>query len=234
MNQKLPMLILIILLAGCSLNVANINDPTLTPAPGIQIVPTSPAAATSAANSNVPNSPFAGQPLMAPRNPTTVASSGGSLGGNSAVATIQPTLNFGISATYRDERLGFALDYPANWFITGQGTSFQIWSVNPANYNLDPANVPGRARGDFIILDFTVDAQPTNESLAAAVQRYRSSTGQNILSETNVDLNGLPAVELKTSSETIIITVINGRTLWIEGLGAPAMFYTVVGTLRAT
>lgn len=229
MFQKLSFLISLLFLAGCSLDAISVSAPTLTPAFSVQTVPTSPPAS----NSTNSNSPFAGQPLMAPRNPTTTPGSSGNLGGNTTPATVSPPLNFGITATYRDERLGFAFDYPANWFIVGQGTNFQVWSVNPANYNLDPASVPGRVRGDYTIIDFTVDTQQTNESLASAVQRYRDTSGQAILSEIPIDLNGLPAVELKTSGETVIVTLISGRTLWVEGLGAPAMFYTVVGGLRA-
>ncbi len=141
--------------------------------------------------------------------------------------------------TYSNPDMGYAFDYPGDWHLVVEDPTFvEIWSMNPAEIPTAEGSRYDAAQGDFVVMSFLAGADAANDSLDAVVERYKqviADGGITILSEVPIQLpSGLEAVELKTDEGGILLlTVIDGRTVQIDGYGTPAYFYAVIDSLRA-
>jgi hypothetical protein len=156
----------------------------------------------------------------APTNAATVE--------NSAPPAVQ-------SNTYVHPTIRYAFDYPAEWYLNDDDANFvQVWSIAPESVTLGNESA---IQGDYVIMSVLASDDSTTDPISTVAERYKevlASSGTVIASETPIRLpSGLEAVELRTSdTDLLVLTVINGYMLQIDGVGTPDYFYAVVNTLR--
>ena len=215
-------------LAGCgrftvSTSVERLEPPTATVIP---VTATPDTMAVTAASLLVATATATALP------PTTIAES----------ATDKGALT--LDATYRDEYVGLALDYPSDWQITelsaeqkaqsqSYAASFHSWVSGPGGGDGIP---DGGAKLD---LGVTPDGTLSLDgALATLRELYARPDSDNELlgTEPLMLASGLPAVRVRTRSvfgeAEHILTVINGHQVIIGGLGDQSAVEQIAQTLR--
>lgn len=214
-------LLLILLLTGCGRFVAEttverLEPPTATPVP----------------------------PTVAP--PTTVTTDPVSIETATPVAETEPDATVGtltLDATYRDEYVGLALDYPSDWPTTevseeqkigsrAYATTFQSWISGPGGGGIPE----GAAKVDLNVEpngNLTLDG-----ALAALREQYASPQSETELlaAEPVTLVSGLPAIRMRVKSifgeAEQLLAVINGHQVIVGKLGDQALADQIVQTLR--
>jgi hypothetical protein len=139
------------------------------------------------------------------------------------------------SNTYVHPTIHYAFDYPAGWYLNDDDPNFvQVWSTAPESITLGNESA---IQGDYVIMSVLASDDSTTDPISTVAERYKevlASSGTVIASETPIRLpSGLEAVELRTSdTDLLVLTVINGYMLQIDGVGTPDYFYAVLNTLR--
>jgi hypothetical protein len=155
------------------------------------------------------------------------------------VEIIVPTPTPPNTLTYVDEVVGFAIDYPADWWIEATpGEILQIYSAGfelgvgsggfPPEHTKIELMVARPGEGGDLEQDIA-DSRPTSED---------ESLGIRIVSEGRISLAGdVPAyrrefVDGMGIQKPSLITVIHGRSLWVSVYGDSSRFDEIVLTLR--
>lgn len=149
-----------------------------------------------------------------------------------------------LDATYRDEYVGLALDYPSDWPTIEPSaeqkqqsrtysTSFQSWISGPGGGDGIPTG------GAKIDLSVAPDGTLSLEGALAAIREQfaRPESDNELLGTEPITLaSGLAAARVNTKSifgeSSYILTVINGHQVIIGGLGDESMVAQIVQTLR--
>ena len=156
--------------------------------------------------------------------------------------------SLGEVKVYRDEYAGFALDYPATWQLENnslQGAAesavytSSLFSWDRASYTPTPKDLNTLPNGATKI-DITVFNQSPN-TLADAVDQYKNQDGGtsiNFLKEDKWTLNsGEKAVYVESEGAfgvvTTMITLVDGKVIYISGYGNLTFFKAIALTLRA-
>ncbi len=150
----------------------------------------------------------------------------------------------GPLATYSDEQVGFALDYPASWTLTGVADdikqSSSIYSAVLTSWKPSGPGTEGIPEGETKI-DITVfnqGAKSLDEALMQLKRQYATSDPvTTVLSTERLTLpSGLPAARWEVESlmgrAVEMICVIDGKTVILSGLGDYTTFDQVARTLR--
>ncbi|MCL6430351.1 MAG: hypothetical protein K6V36_05750, partial [Anaerolineae bacterium] len=141
-----------------------------------------------------------------------------------------PTLP-GELATYTDTQIGYALDYPAGWYIQAEPG----WAVVLTSFDSSGPGIGGLGPGQAKV-DLLPDKAWQNRSLEQLVSAARS--GDSVLWEERWTLSGgVPAVRLQIRSEVageaaLLCVVINGQSLRLQGYGDLALFDAIAASLR--
>lgn len=135
--------------------------------------------------------------------------------------------------THSDTEIGYALDYPANWYIE----AIPGWSVILTSF--DPAGAPGR--GGLPPSQTKIDLLPDKSWQATTLEKLTAETrtqSEKLLWEEEWELSGgVPAVRMQIIAEpggemALLLTVINGRSLRLVGYGDLTPFNHIARTLR--
>jgi hypothetical protein len=147
--------------------------------------------------------------------------------------------------TYRDDYAGYEIDYPADWYITdvtqeiressvAYAVTFTSWEpVGPGTEGIPEGGTK------FDVSVWKNNATDLEEAAAEQKAQWANADPvQTVLSEEHWTLaNGLPArrwlVESIFGQSVVVITVINGNTILIGGLGDYAVVDALAQTLRA-
>lgn len=159
------------------------------------------------------------------------------------------TLNpLGEVKTYRDANAGFALDYPAAWFVEDDAAqnaagsavyTVSLFSWDRASYTPAPKDLNTLPDGATKI-DITVFNQGPS-TLEEAINQYKnqdSGTPVNFQKEENWTLNnGEKAVYVESEGAfgvvATMITLVKGRIIYISGYGNLIPFKAIALSLRA-
>ncbi|MEZ4622545.1 MAG: hypothetical protein R2867_44560 [Caldilineaceae bacterium] len=149
-----------------------------------------------------------------------------------------------LDASYRDETVGLALDYPSDWTITelsaaqkaqsqSYATVFHSWVSGPDGGDGIPE---GGTKFDLVV---TSDGSLTlDRALAALQELYPQPESDNELlgTEPLTLASGLPAMRVQTKSvfgeSSYILAVINGHQVILGGVGDQAVVEQIAQTLR--
>lgn len=159
-------------------------------------------------------------------------------------ATSPPGDGLGATSTYRDQEIGFELDYPAEWYIEDvsaeireQSSSYAVvltsWEPDLGGVGGIPA---GATKVDVIVIKSGTTTLP--EAVAQLRQQWEAGDPPvTILSEEKWALAGdLQAVRWQVESlgeqSAAVITVIHGNTVILSGLGDSDLFDAVACTMR--
>ncbi len=138
----------------------------------------------------------------------------------------------GNAQTYRNDTIGFEVDYPAGWIVEEAGDTDIMWSERLTGPGHD--GVPG----NVVKIDITTEPNTTMtlEELAARQKQIIADNNGQILLEEAITLpSGLKAVRLGVSGfgESVTLwTVINGHPVMLTGFGDLARFDEVANTLQ--
>ena len=223
-KSKLFMLVLLFLITGCASQTPVAPVPTDVNTP----LPSTPASAPTEAQV---------VPTQAQAIPTETQ----------AVSTEIPN-QLGEVKTYRDDLARFALDYPAEWYIENdalQGAEESVaYSVRLFSWDPTAATPPSKDLNTLpdgaTKIDITVFNEGS-ETLAEAVHQLKtqdSGASVNFLKEENWVLNdGQQAVYLEAEGAFGVVgtmlTLVNGKTVYISGYGDLILFKAIAMTLRA-
>jgi hypothetical protein len=149
-------------------------------------------------------------------------------------ATSVPTATPAATQTYRNDAVGFELDYPAEWVVDTAGISNGVilWSKQPEG----PGN--DGAPADVVKIDVMAlpDVTLRLDELAAQQKAEVANVNGSILAEERITLaSGLEVVRLHVSSlgEAVsLLAVINGHPVYVTGFGDLSRFDDVARTLR--
>jgi hypothetical protein len=148
------------------------------------------------------------------------------------VAPTPPARLTGATATYTDRLLGYAIDYPEDWYLKGEPgetailTSFP-WE-NPGRGGLGA----GQAKIDLL------PAKPNEcTSLQDLVEEVRNGEGKILWEQQWMLAEGIPAVRMQVDSDVfgesaVLLTVIHGHCLRLAGMGDTSLFNAVATSLR--
>jgi uncharacterized protein YgiM (DUF1202 family) len=140
--------------------------------------------------------------------------------------------------TYTNSTYGYAFDFPSAWYLNeNYPQGVRVTSFNPGE-----GEPPHAAYADptLISIVFEVEVQTADdlESWVALYKQRASDTGLEIFAEQPLALpGGVPALRLDMVSGTggfpVMLAVINGHEMLVEGLAADTnLFNSVVTTLR--
>ena len=136
----------------------------------------------------------------------------------------------GPAETYTNPDIGFAIDYPADWYAQ-TGRNLILTSFEPAKVGQG-----GISAGESKI-DLLPPASPRlNQPLDQMVEQVKRDS--KVLWEENWILRGhVPAVRLQTRSEmsgevAVLLTRISDTSLRVAGYGDLTLFDAIVRTLR--
>ncbi len=149
---------------------------------------------------------------------------------------------------YRDENAGLALEYPAAWELennalqdAAESTVYtsSLFSWDRASFTLAPKDLNTLPDGATKI-DITVFTQGP-KTLADAVSQFKnqdSGSTVNFLKEENLTLNSdekAVYIESEGAFGTVatMITLVNGRVVYLSGYGNLTPFKAIALTLRA-
>jgi len=145
--------------------------------------------------------------------------------------------NLGATSVYRNQEVGFELEYPAEWHIlSGDYTSvLTSWELDKGGRG---GSIPDGSTKVDIVVQFNAASLP--EVVAQRRQQYENNEEGPliILSEENWRLaSGLQAVRWSVAfsgheDAYEIITVINGYTVILGGHGDPDLFDAIACTMR--
>jgi photosystem II stability/assembly factor-like uncharacterized protein len=141
-----------------------------------------------------------------------------------------PTLP-GPIATYTDTQIGYALDYPVEWYIQAEPG----WAVVLTSFDSSGPGIGGLRPGQAKV-DLLPDKAWQSRSLEQLVSAVR--LGNQVLWEEQWLLSGgVPAVRLQVRSEVageaaVLCVVINGQSLSLDGYGDLALFDAIAASLR--
>ena len=155
---------------------------------------------------------------------------------------------FGEVKIYHDANAGFALDYPAAWFVEDDAAqnaagsavyTVSLFSWDRAAYTPTPKDLNTLPDGATKI-DITVFNQGPN-TLEEAVNQYKNQdtgTPVKFLKEESWTLNnGEKAAYLESEGAlgvmATMITILNGKVIYVSGYGNLTPFQAVALTLRA-
>jgi|GEM_PF-904360 len=140
-------------------------------------------------------------------------------------------------ATHRDGEIGYALDYPADWYVRGgSGAVAVLTSFEP-----DEAGHGGIAADQTKIDILVVDEVPEDQSELQALQDLideAETEASRVVRQEQWPLAGdLPATRLQIESESVgevalLLTVMHGRDLVLAGYGDLTRFDEIACTLR--
>ncbi|MDX1687235.1 MAG: hypothetical protein R3248_04555 [Candidatus Promineifilaceae bacterium] len=146
-------------------------------------------------------------------------------------------------ATYEDQAAGFALDYPAGWYIVDVAPEIKASANNYTISFLSWQPAAGGAQGipeHGTKVDVSVLPGPV-ATLQKAATAWKEQTAadpaQTILSEaTTTTAGGLEAVRWSVQSSfgrvLVIMTVVDGRPILLSGQGDEALVEWMAHTLR--
>lgn len=144
----------------------------------------------------------------------------------------------GDTLTYVDEEVGFAIDYPADWWIDAiPGNLLQIFSAGYAPGIGGGSGFPDDHTKVEIIPQHSGDSRSLDEVLVD-MRTVTAGPGGRMISETEVTLAGditahrLVFSNMVSYEHPVLLAVINGRLLQVAGYGDTARFDEIVMTLR--
>lgn len=161
-----------------------------------------------------------------------------------AAATVTPEVTTTAAlpfeaATYRDDTVGFGLQFPAAWFLVGgeagsRGEYIQITSWDPGAGGIQ--SVP---EGESVLQIAIYQWDPQHDLDARLAMRRDAFTnsGNTILEEDELDLGGARVVRLKLQltdgAETLFyLAELGDRYLELSGSGDLETLDAAMGTLR--
>jgi hypothetical protein len=148
--------------------------------------------------------------------------------------TPEPVMTIPSDAqTYRNNAIGFEVDYPQGWIVDEAGDTAILWSEKQSGPGHDgvPTNI--------VKIDITTEPNTTmtlEELVARQKQIIADSNGQILLEESVTLPSGLKAVRLGVSgfgNSITLWTVINGHPVMLTGYGDLTRFDAIANTLRA-
>ncbi len=137
----------------------------------------------------------------------------------------------GETATHTDTQIGYALDYPAEWYIRAEPG----WTVILTSFDASGPGIGGLRPGQAKV-DLLPDKAWHSRSLEQMVSEVGS--GDGVLWEERWTLSGgVPAVRLQVRSEVageaaLLCVVINGQSLSLQGYGDLVLFDAIAASLR--
>jgi hypothetical protein len=166
---------------------------------------------------------------------------------SAAIPTETPN-PLGEAKVYRDENAGFALDYPAAWFIEDDAArdaagsavyTASLFSWDRNSYTPTPKD-PNTLPEGVTKIDITVFNQGSN-SLEEAVHQYRnqsSGTSVNFFKQEDWTLNnGEKATYVESEGAfgvvATLIWLVKGKVIYVSGYGNFTLFKAIALTLRA-
>jgi len=150
----------------------------------------------------------------------------------------------GATSTYRNQEIGFELDYPAEWYIEDVSAEIReqssVYAVVLTSWEPGLGGVGGIPAGATKVGVIVIKSGTTTLQEAVAQLRQQWEAGDppvTILSEEKWALAGdLQAVRWQVESlgeqSAAVITVINGNTVILSGLGDSDLFDAVARTMR--
>jgi hypothetical protein len=134
--------------------------------------------------------------------------------------------------TYRNDTIGFEVDYPRGWIVDEAGDTDIMWSERLTGPGHDgvPDNV--------VKIDITTEPNTTmtlEELVARQKQIIADNNGQTLLEEATTLPSSLKAVRLGVAGfgdSVTLWTVINGHPVMLTGYGDLTRFDEVANTLR--
>ncbi len=138
----------------------------------------------------------------------------------------------GATATYTDTEIGYTLTYPAEWHI--QATPG--WTVILTSFDPEAVTPHGGVGPDQAKIDLLPDKALGSRSLEELVRAARGG-GQVLREEAWGLAGGVPAARMQVVDEmgaeaSLLLTVINGRSLRLVGYGDLGLFDAVARTLQ--
>lgn len=160
---------------------------------------------------------------------------------------VQTYDDLGIKVTtYTDRHAGFTLDYPEGWLIDLPDESIKavysaypavLFSQAPAAERREPGADPDIAMITIVV--FNREPHTFDEAVADLTESMANNDAtRTILVEEPLTLSsGLPAYSWLTEKEPdgkseVILTVINGYRVLLEGKGDLSLFRVLANTLR--
>ncbi len=180
----------------------------------------------------------ASTPQPPPPTPTTLV----------PITPTEAPAQLGEVRTYRDTLAGFALDYPAQWYLEDDALpgaadsvayTVSLFSWDRASATRPPKDLntlpDGAAKIDITVFN------DGSKTVAEAVNRLKTQdTGApvNFLKEENWSLkDGQEAVYLEAEGAfgvtATMVTLVHGKTLYLSGYGNLALFKAIALSLRA-
>ncbi len=148
--------------------------------------------------------------------------------------------------TYTDGVAGFALDYPAGWYIDDSAAANAneafAYTVGIATWDLrNPPTPDGKKENNIPEGGTKIDVTVVKDSMTleqAVAQQSQNETASPILAQQSVTLaNGVPAVILDVEGfaglTRTLITVLNGNVIYVSGFGDLEHFEAIALSLRA-
>lgn len=148
------------------------------------------------------------------------------------VAPTPPARLAGATATYTDRLVGYAIDYPKGWYLTGEAGGTTILTSFPLEQ-------PGRGglEADQAKIDL-LPAEPNQcSSLQQLVEEVRNGGGKILWEQQWLLAEGIPAARIQIGSDAfgesaVLLTVVNGRCLRMAGMGDTSLFDAIATSLR--
>ncbi|MFN2114396.1 MAG: hypothetical protein ACK2T6_01700 [Anaerolineae bacterium] len=149
-------------------------------------------------------------------------------------ASTEPISAITSTLTYEDPTIGYAIDYPETWSIDSfSGSIVTLLSVEPEETSRGGL-LPGDAR-----IDIVPDLQEAGETTLPQLVALTREAGREISREDWELDGGIPAVRLHlatTASPTgealMLLTVIDGRGIRVQGFGDLTLFDAIARSLR--
>jgi hypothetical protein len=182
-------------------------------------------------------------PILATDNVVQLAT------GTPDAAALRPTRvlkELGPTETYRNEDVGFSIEYPQGWSLLdvepsirqesySYAATFQSWSEH---YSLGTEGIPeGGTKFDLVVT--RSGAKDLAEAVVILRLEYERADPQvKILGTESLELGGgLPVERWEIESayggrSTIFFTAINGVTILVAGIGDPELIEAIAHTLR--
>jgi hypothetical protein len=138
----------------------------------------------------------------------------------------------GATTTHIDRLVGYAIDYPQGWYLTGEAGGTTILTSFPLEQPGRGGLGAGQAKIDLL------PAEPNRcISLQQLVEEVRNGGGKILWEQQWLLADGTPAVRMQIGSDVfaesaVLLTVVNGRCLRLAGMGDTSLFDAIATSLR--
>jgi hypothetical protein len=138
----------------------------------------------------------------------------------------------GATTTHIDRLVGYTIDYPQGWYLTGEAGGTTILTSFPLEQPGRGGLGAGQAKIDLL------PAEPNRcISLQQLVEDVRNGGGKILWEQQWLLADGTPAVRMQIGSDVfgesaVLLTVVNGRCLRLAGMGDTSLFDAIATSLR--